>query len=159
MVQLLIRNLTRILVRHWQKMNNTQDIEVHSITHEHILTILLSELHDRKDVAPGGCIQILDVGCGNGDLIRYIHQSLIQAFPSLEVAIHGLDVVDSGVQDQAYQVKTLQHLTAAVTDVQWGKRLHFISQNQQWPFPPNTFDFVLSNQVLEHVSNHETFFF
>jgi len=132
--------------------------EARSITHEHIFSIVANEIDLKRDSFELNGVRILDVGCGNGELIKYLHESLLLSFPSISIQLFGLDVIDSGVQADAYQAKTLTFLNDAVRDVQWKDRVSFISQSQQWPFEPDYFDFVLSNQVLEHVANHVAFF-
>jgi len=129
-----------------------------SVTHRHILGVLVAELEAKLAAKPETLIRILDVGCGNGELIRYLYLSLKAIFPSVEFVVCGLDIVDFGVQAQDFHKKSLEQLTEFAPDVAWADRVKFISHTEPWPFEPTSMDVVLSNQVLEHVIDHSLFF-
>ena len=49
-------------------------------------------------------------------------------------------------------------LGQAHPDVDWGSRITVIHSSDSWPYPDNFFDVIVSNQVLEHVADHDLFF-
>jgi len=127
-----------------------------SVTHEHILAVLLTEIAARGAV--NGRLRILDAGCGNGGLLEYLATNLPVVHPELRIELHGYDVGDHGVQTAPdYFAATVARLTDRVPGTPWAERLHLISQGDEWPFPAGYFDAVVSNQVLEHVHDHEAF--
>lgn len=127
-----------------------------SITHEHILAVILTELAARG--TQEGALRILDAGCGNGRLLEYLATNLALVHPELSVELHGYDVGDHGVQTAVtYFGDTVQRLTGQIPGTPWADRLHLISQDDRWPFPDGYFDVVVSNQVLEHVHDHDAF--
>ena len=88
-----------------------------SVTHRHILGVLVAEFEAKLAAKPETLIRILDVGCGNGELIRYLYLSLKAIFPSVEFVVCGLDIVDFGVQAQDFHKKSLEQLTEFAPDV------------------------------------------
>jgi len=127
-----------------------------SITHVHLLSILVTEISQKNPA--DGRVRILDAGCGNGHFSSFLHLNLTALFPKMEFEIHGYDVADHGVQAKDYFLKTLAWCEQHCPDVRWEERLRLISHDQSWPFESSFFDFVLSNQVLEHVWDHQHFF-
>ena len=127
-----------------------------SITHQHLLSILVTEI-SKKNLTDGK-VRILDAGCGNGHFLSFLHLNITALFPNLEFEIYGFDVADHGVQAKDYFSKTLAWCVQYCPDVQWDDRLKLITHYQSWPFESSFFDFVLSNQVLEHVWDHQFFF-
>lgn len=127
-----------------------------SITHEHLLSIIRTELQHHSDYHHP--VKLLDIGCGNGELIAYLLHNLRELEPSLIFEIYGLDVMDHGVQAQGFLQTTLDRLKAEFSDIQWENRIMGITAQDKWPYSDNYFDFIVSNHVLEHVSNHNKFF-
>lgn len=72
--------------------------------------------------------RVLDFGCGRGSLVR--------AFRAAGFDAAGCDIVLEKPADELY----------------------LIEQPYRLPFPDGTFDFVVSNQVLEHVRDHSLVF-
>lgn len=128
-----------------------------SVTHLHLLSIVVTEI-SRKS-RPDGPIRILDAGCGNGHLTAFLQANLAALFPELEFELHGYDVADHGVQAQDYFAATIAWCKQICPAVPWETRLKLITQDEAWPFDSGRFDFVISNQVLEHVWDHRHFFF
>lgn len=126
-----------------------------SITHQHILSVLNTEL---REIPEGHLIKVLDVGCGDGHLIGYMMKNLGILNPNIKIDVYGFDVSDHGVQSEGYFASTIEHLSGDFPDISWGERLQVISSKESWPYPDNFFDFVISNQVLEHINNHGLFF-
>lgn len=125
-----------------------------SITHQHLLACVNTLLS--SDAA--NPVRLLDVGCGNGELIAYISAALPVLRPGCRVEVHGLDVGDSGVQASGFFARTVANLSARLRDVDWTSRLSLVTSADAWPYPDGYFDLVLSNQVLEHVADHGLFF-
>ena len=127
-----------------------------SVTHEHLLSVILTEVAART--VTGDHVRILDAGCGNGLLVEHLATNVQVAHPAVTFELHGYDVGDHGVQTATdYFDSTVRRLTERVPGTQWAERLHLISQNDAWPFPDGYFDVVISNQVLEHVHDHDQF--
>ena len=102
--------------------------------------------------------RILDVGCGDGLLIKYLAQSFSVSHPGREIEVFGMDVHDHGVQAPGYWAKTLSLLSGTFPTIDWRQRLRLVSIADPWPYPDSYFDVVVSNQVLEHVGDHLHFF-
>jgi 2-polyprenyl-3-methyl-5-hydroxy-6-metoxy-1,4-benzoquinol methylase len=127
-----------------------------SVTHRHLLSCVNSALSEY--ITSPNTVRILDVGCGDGLLIRYFVQSLSALHPGRKIEVHGMDVHDHGVQPAGYWAHTLGMLSGAVPGVDWQDRLRLISISDSWPYADGFFDIVVSNQVLEHVGDHRRFF-
>jgi SAM-dependent methyltransferase len=127
-----------------------------SHTHRHILVVLNTLLGGRA--AADGVVRILDLGCGDGRLIAFLATALPQLRPDLEFSIVGLDVNDSGVQRAGYVEGAIAELGRRCPGVNWSERLVCVASRDAWPFPSDGLDFVVSNQVLEHVADHEFLF-
>lgn len=126
-----------------------------SITHEHMLGVVATELERRPSNAT---VRVLDVGCGDGALIEYLVRRLPAVAPGRTIEVHGFDVRDHGVQSDGFMDATLASLRAAQPGVPWDERITSIRQADPWPYDDECFDVVLSNQVLEHVHDHDRFF-
>lgn len=78
---------------------------------------------------------ILDFGCGNGESVQILNNLGYQAF--------GCDIELNKSEDKEILKKKEE------------KTIRLINQNPyQLPFEDQTFDFVFSNQVFEHVQNY-----
>lgn len=126
-----------------------------SITHEHLLSVINTELGRFQ---PGTPLKILDVGCGNGKLIAYLSESLPLLNPGRTFEVYGFDVGDHGVQAAGFMHASIEGLTARFPDVSWAERIGLLKDQEPWPYPDGFFDVVVSNQVGEHVTNHDLFF-
>lgn len=130
-----------------------------SITHLHLLSVIVTETNRIHRTNPTlGLVRILDAGCGNGHFTSFIHSNLTAIFPGVVFEIYGYDVADHGVQVNDFFSKTLAWCTHKCPEVRWKERLRLITHDQNWPFDSGFFDFVVSNQVLEHVWGHHHFF-
>lgn len=138
-------------------IGNTDDFSAKSITHEHFLGVILSEVSS-KYFENNTTIKILDVGCGNGELIKYLSKALTACNLKCNFEIYGLDVIDYGVQSSGFELEMLRKLKEFDNTINWTNRVKFITYEDDWPFQSKYFDFVISNQVLEHVQNHTHFF-
>ncbi len=123
------------------------------ITHQHIVAVINSFIGNGSQ-AKEGRIRILDVGCGDGRLLSHILEVLPALQPSIQFEVFGLDVTDAGQQRESYMEETKQFLSQRHPQVKWNNQLSNISVQDVWPLPDNSFDFITSNQVLEHVGNH-----
>lgn len=127
-----------------------------SITHLHLLSAVHTEL---LESAPSGRpVRVLDVGCGRGVMLAYLQEQLADLFGDAEVEVHGMDVIDHGVQDDGFFEATTELLTARLPDVAWHDRLRAVGVQDPWPYDDGSFDVIVSNQVLEHVDDHARFF-
>lgn len=107
-----------------------------SITHQHLLSVIATEMRDRPD------LEIADVGCGGGALIRYLRAALPQLLPDCKVQVSGFDVSDFAPHGNS-------NLEADTKTVRTG---------EPWPYPDHSLDVIISNQVLEHVFDQPFFF-
>lgn len=126
-----------------------------SITHRHLLSVVNSLILTKfkKDN-----IRILDAGCGQARLLKYLHEYLPQFNPHTTFEIFGYDISDHGVQEGSFFGEAITLLEKDFPNVNWQDRLKLIVSDDNWPFDNNFFDIVISNQVLEHVWNHNFFF-
>lgn len=126
-----------------------------SITHQHLLSVINTILS--KD---GGArtVRILDAGCGNGKLIAYLHVCLHRLYPEKDFEISGYDVTDHGVQSDGFISNAIGKLNSLIGNVDWASRIHSIRADDKWKFSLEPYDFIISNQVLEHVKDKNLFF-
>ena len=129
-----------------------------SITHRHMLSVINTMLKYEKSLSNKEIIRILDAGCGNGIIIYYLNKYLPLFNANKKFLIYGYDLIDHGVQEANYAKKTFSYLYDNVPEINWSERIKLIRSYDDWPFENESFDFVVSNQVLEHVWDHHQFF-
>lgn len=129
-----------------------------SVVYQHLCAVVETTLRQRSD-SVSSAIRIVDMGCGSGRLISLLHSRLRQQFPKTAFEIFGFDVIESKVQRLAFLDECLENLNATDATVDWKNRISLISASDPWPFDDESVDFVLSNQVLEHVNDHRKVFF
>lgn len=128
-----------------------------SITHQHLLSVINTLL--MRCGASKKTFYLLDAGCGDGHLIHYFHRSLQTLHPDKRFVVHGFDVSDHGVQSDGFLGKAVKNLMILEPDVDWSNRIYSLNQGQLWDFNEQKYDFIVSNQVLEHVRDKDRFFF
>jgi SAM-dependent methyltransferase len=126
-----------------------------SITHSHILNVL-NTLIIKQD--SNSKISILDAGCGNGDLMGYLQDCLGILHPKIEFNIYGFDVTDHGVQKEGFILSAIDKLNKKNPNQDWSGKIYTFTADQIWDFNGLKFDFIISNQVLEHVKDKNLFF-
>jgi SAM-dependent methyltransferase len=131
----------------------TQDAT--SITHKHILSIINTKLRDQPNNNP---IRILDAGCGSCELIAYLEAFIPKFIKGLSVEVYGFDVFDSKIQFSDFFNNANQKLSERFGHINWESRLKIIGSKDPWPFEDGYFDIVVSNQVAEHLQDHNYFF-
>jgi SAM-dependent methyltransferase len=122
-----------------------------SITHQHIAAIINTLLGPSPS---NDTIRILDLGCGNGKLLGHMLGALATLRPGIQVEAFGLDVSDAGQHDAGYFDQTKRDFARRYPRVDWNERLSLITTRDEWPYPDQAFDFITSNQVMEHVADH-----
>jgi len=123
-----------------------------SMTHHHLCAVINTVL---KEQSAPPAIRILDMGCGGGQLIVFLQNKLPLLREDIHFELYGFDVIDSHVQVSDYFNTTMNLLAQKFPEIEWGKRIHLITSKQEWPFPDGFFNFVVSNQVMEHVFDHD----
>jgi len=127
-----------------------------SLTHQHLVSVINTFLADKKGSASN--IRILDLGCGNGHLVDFILSTLSQLKPDASFELYGLDAYDAGGQFEENMANTRTFLESKHPSLPWQDRLKFVSTKDAWPFKEDTFDFIISNQVMEHIKDHDLVF-
>jgi SAM-dependent methyltransferase len=123
-----------------------------SIAHQHVAAVLSTLLAGR---APGaGPVRILDVGVGDGRFLDFVLRALPCWRSDLEFECHGLDVERWTV----FEKQGRPRLRAAHPGIDWDTRLALIPPRAPWPWGDGRFDFITTNQVLEHVEDKAFFF-
>jgi len=125
-----------------------------SVTHEHLLSVVNTEA---ARFSPG-TLRVLDVGCGHGELLAYLVSNLPLLRPSLQLECYGFDVSDSGMMPVNFLRKVVDDLCQVDGTVDWAQRISLIRSTDPWPYGDDYFDVIVSNQVIEHVDDHELFF-
>jgi SAM-dependent methyltransferase len=122
-----------------------------SLTHEHLLCVIATEA---RELPAERRLEILDLGCGEGRMLGYFARNLPRVLPGVRPSLYGLEAHDVGVQRSAFMERASAHLASVAPETRWQERLFGISSTERWPFPDACFDFIVSNQVLEHVKDH-----
>ena len=122
------------------------------MTHHHLCAVINTILKEQP-AAPS--IRILDMGCGSGQLMAFLQRKLSQLREDLKIELYGFDVSDSQVQAPGYFHNTIYFLQQEFPEIDWGKRVYQITSKQEWPFPDGFFNYVISNQVMEHIFDHD----
>lgn len=123
-----------------------------SIAHQHVAAVLNTLMTHRAAGVP--VVRILDVGVGDGRFLEYLLGVLPRWQPGVTLEVYGLDVDRWTV----FEKQGRPRLRAAFPDVDWDAHLAFIKPGAAWPFADGDFDFITSNQVLEHVEDKAHFF-
>lgn len=124
-----------------------------SVTHDHITTAIVTLLFERKAMIRGEKLRILDIGCGDGDLVAHLQHALSTALPGLEIEVHGFDIGEQGYKDgDQFDIAT-KALAARHPGVEWRERISLQSATDPWHYPSDFFDIAVSNQVIEHVTD------
>jgi SAM-dependent methyltransferase len=126
-----------------------------SVTYQHIAAVINTELDRFPSTAP---VRILDLGCGTGELLAHILKALAALRPGLQIEAFGLDVSDAGQQEAGYFAATKRDLARRFPALNWDDRLTLVTTRDQWPYSDGSFDFITSNHVMEHVSDHDLVF-
>lgn len=107
-----------------------------SITHQHLLAAVATEMRNRTT------LRIIDAGCGNGILIKYLQDGLAALLPQCQTTVTGFDISDFAPHGHS-------NLTEGTQTIKTG---------EPWPYSDHSVDVILSNQVLEHVFTPDLFF-
>lgn len=122
---------------------------IESVTHAHLVYAAAAEIERRGSPSS---ITLLDVGCGNGQLLLAVHRHLARLIGS-SVDLYGFDVSDARVQRTDFFAATLGLLQRNAPSLGWHDRLSLVESTDAWPVASASMDVVLTNQVLEHVPN------
>lgn len=106
----------------------------------------------------GPTVRVLDAGCGSGAMLAYFARALEQIDTDREYELYGFDVADRGPEGHGFHDGLVARLAVADPRTDWARRVSAIRQADPWPYTDQSFDVVVSNQVLEHVFDHHHFF-
>jgi SAM-dependent methyltransferase len=102
-------------------------------------------------------ISILDAGCGDGKLILFLREVLPGLYPNIKFIFLGFDVNDHGVQEKGFLSNSIKNLADKFPEDDWRAQISIIGSEDNWVYPDSSIDFVISNQVLEHVKDLQHF--
>ncbi len=122
-----------------------------SVTHQHLVAVLNTLLALRP--AGGEPVRFLDVGVGDGRFLCYLLDVLPHLRSDLSFECYGLDVDVWRV----FEKQGRPRLKERHPGEDWEQRLVLIKPDAHWPFAESFFDFITTNQVLEHVRDHGFF--
>ncbi len=92
-------------------------------------------------------------------MLGYLSKCLPRLRPEVRFEFSGFDVSDHGVQPSGFLASTLATLERISPEILWKNRLFTIRDGDDWAFADDVkYDFIISNQVLEHVRDKLHFF-
>lgn len=95
---------------------------------------IIEKLNSRKTDKKN--LKILDWGCGKGDLVKFLNDHGYDCY--------GLEVEDNKKAKGQLELRKNEFLK---------NKIFYIKHDNETKFMPNFFDIVITNQVLEHMSN------
>ncbi len=125
-------------------------------SYRHIFACLNTYLNSYA--GDGQEISILDAGCGDGKLIMFLRGVLPELYPNFKFTFLGFDVNDHGVQEKGFLSNSIKNLVEKFPEDDWMQQISIIGSGDDWVNAGSSIDFVLSNQVLEHVKDLQHFF-
>lgn len=125
-----------------------------SLTHHHLFACINTILLNTEPFTISKKIRILDLGCGSGRMLADFVKAFKNLMPDKDFEFYGLDVNDALVQKSGYFEKTIAVLNEADNSANWNNFLCLTGSSEHWPYADNFFDFIISNQVMEHVNDH-----
>ncbi|TPG42889.1 class I SAM-dependent methyltransferase [Sphingomonas koreensis] len=128
-----------------------------SATHQHIFTLIRTLIAEGRVTPRGDTLRILDIGCGDGRMIHSLQTLADRHLASSRLEIHGFDIGEHGFSDDSQMGRTLAYLSERHPAIDWSKRIHMISEGDDWGYPAGSFDIAVSNQVIEHVEDLDHF--
>lgn len=128
-----------------------------SVTHDHIMAAIMTLIEEQQASPRDGRLRLLDIGCGDGDLVNHLQRALADALPGLQVEVYGFDIGEQGYKDgDQFDVAT-SALAARLPWIDWRERISLQSDGEPWRYPSGFFDIAVSNQVIEHVTDLTAF--
>ena len=122
------------------------------------MCVVNTELKRKPERFDRSNVRILDLGCGNGDLVLLLTDNLPQLNPGFKFELYGYDINEHGGIKEGYLQNLIHNLTEKFSQIDWNERIKLISENDPIPFPDQFFDIIISNQVMEHVKDHSKLF-
>lgn len=129
-------------------------------SHRHILSCLAAEVaNEQRERGSREVLKLLDIGCGYGGLIiDLLEWNAGLDGPDLEIEVYGSEVYDHRGGEPGYYERLIGDLSDRFGGIDWRDRIRLVAAEDEWPFDEGFFDVMLSNQVIEHVSDLEGFF-
>lgn len=104
----------------------------------------------------GNTVRILDAGCGDCRLIAYLNETLPLVTPGRDYEFYGFDLQDFWpIENFGHAMSRLE---LSHPETPWDSRISRIGAESPWPYSDGSFDIIISNQVGEHVQDHDRFF-
>ncbi len=132
----------------WQEIRSPKHV-----AHLHVLSVINTESYR---FLPGQVVRVLDAGCGDCRLIAFLYENLPLENPTVTFEVFGFDVLDF------WPIKNfgeaIGELMRRFPETPWEERIKHIPIESEWPYPAGFFDIILSNQVGEHLQDHDQFF-
>jgi len=123
------------------------------VAHQHLLGVINTE---SVRFEAGQLVRILDAGCGSCRLLAFLAENLPRSNSTVTYEFYGFDVYD--FWPLADFGEAIDDLARQFPEISWQDRISRIPMQDNWPYPDAYFDVIISNQVGEHLNNHDHFF-